>query len=185
MQNVYKPKIDRSNVDMPKVATKVAMPALAHSSLISRWVLCVAMAFAALTPALAQQSPFSAAMKTAMFQPVSPSPLAQRGPGIERPHHFLDRENAALFAAVGAMNAADFYVTRQNLAHGGTELNPLTRPFAGSTAGLAFNFAGETAGYIGISYLFHKTGHHKLERLTSWVSIGGSGAAVAYDLAHR
>jgi hypothetical protein len=57
--------------------------------------------------------------------------------------------------------------------------------FAGSTAGLAINFAGETAGSIGLSYLFHKTGHHKLERLTSFVNIGASGGAVGYGLSHR
>ena len=57
--------------------------------------------------------------------------------------------------------------------------------FSGSTAGLAANFALETASTIGISYLFHKTGHHKLERITSFVNIGNSAGAVAYRLAHR
>jgi len=47
------------------------------------------------------------------------------------------------------------------------------------------NFAGETAGVIGLSYFFHKTGHHKMERYISMLNIGSSGAAVTYDLAHR
>jgi len=55
--------------------------------------------------------------------------------------------------------------------------------FSGSTAGLAVNFAGETAGVIGLSYFFHKTGHHKMERYISMLNIGSSGAAVTYDLA--
>jgi hypothetical protein len=47
------------------------------------------------------------------------------------------------------------------------------------------NFAGETAGVVGLSYFFHKTGHHKLERAVSLLNISASGAAVTFDLAHR
>jgi hypothetical protein len=93
-------------------------------------------------------------------------------PVVARPkefalHPFWDRENRVLFTAVGALAAADFCTTRANLASGGRELNPVTRVFSGSTPGLATNFARETASTIGISYMFHKTGHHKLERITS------------------
>ena len=56
---------------------------------------------------------------------------------------------------------------------------------ARSTPALAVNFVGETAGVIGLSYFFHKTGHHKLERLVSVVNIGSSAGAVSYGLAHR
>lgn len=103
----------------------------------------------------------------------------------EMPHRFWDRENTVLFAAVAATATADFFTTRANLASGGKELNPVTRIFAGSTPGLAANFGLETAGVIGISYMFHKTGHHKLERLTSFVDISGSVGAVGYGLTHR
>jgi len=50
---------------------------------------------------------------------------------------------------------------------------------------LAANFAGETAGVVGLSYFFHRTGHHRLERAVSMVNIGGSGAAVSFGLLHR
>ena len=83
------------------------------------------------------------------------------------------------------MATADFFVTRANLQSGGKELNPVTRVFSGSTPGLAANFALETGVVIGLSYIFHKTGHHKLERATSWVNLGGSAGAVAYGLTHR
>ena len=130
----------------------------------------------------------------AMLQPEpmqpSPAPVAKALPSnpvhlTSEEHKFWDTKNTALFAAVGAFSAADFAVTRDNLSHGGRELNPLTRPFAGSTAGLAANFAAETAGVIGVSYMFHKTGHHKLERLTPLVNLGMSAFAVGYGLAHR
>jgi hypothetical protein len=61
----------------------------------------------------------------------------------------------------------------------------VTRMFGRSTAGLAVNFAGESVGVIGISYFFHKRGHHKLERAFSLVNIGSSAAAVSFGLAHR
>jgi hypothetical protein len=64
-------------------------------------------------------------------------------------------------------------------------LNPVTRLFSGSTAGLAVNFAGETLGVVVFSYFLHRTGHHKLERLTPAANIAASAFAVAFDLAHR
>jgi len=103
----------------------------------------------------------------------------------ETTHRFWDRENTLLFTAVAATATADFFTTHANLASGGRELNPVTRIFAGSTPALAANFGLETAGVIGISYMFHKTGHHRLERLTSFVDITSSVGAVSYGLTHR
>ena len=127
-----------------------------------------------------------------MALPTSPGSMAvvASAPVVARPkefaaHPFWDRENRVLFTAVGALAAADFCTTRANLASGGRELNPVARVFSGSTPGLATNFALETASTIGISYMFHKTGHHKLERITSFVNIGSSAGAVAYGLTHR
>jgi hypothetical protein len=98
---------------------------------------------------------------------------------------FLDTENRFLFGGVAALSGADFAVTRDNLRAGGRELNPVTRLFGSSTAGLAVNFAGETAVIVGLSYYFHRTQHHKLERLTSMLNIGSSAFAVGYDLSQR
>jgi hypothetical protein len=100
-------------------------------------------------------------------------------------HRFWDRENSFLFATSLAFNTADFIVTRDNLRGGGRELNPVTRVFSGSTPALAVNFAGETAGVVALSYFFHKTGHHKLERFVSVVNIASSAGAVSFDLARR
>ena len=100
-------------------------------------------------------------------------------------HKFWDKENRVLFAASAAFSAADFAVTRANLQSGGRDLNPVVRFFGPSTAGLAVNFAGETIGVIGVSYFFHKTGHHKIERIFTMVNIGSSAGAVSYDLVTR
>lgn len=100
-------------------------------------------------------------------------------------HRFLDGQNRILFSTVAIFCAGDFAVTRMNLANGGRELNPLVRPFTGSTASLAANFVGETAGVIAVSYFLHKTGHHRLERMAPAVNIASSAFAVAYGLSHR
>ncbi len=168
-----------------------------HSLRAASW-RCLLILALALVPAgklWAQEHPVTAAMNPNLIQPAAPPAWAEASyvePSYVQPaasremeHRFWDRENGILFAAVGASAAADFFVTRANLASGGRELNPVTRVFAGSTTGLAFNFIGETVSSIGISYLFHKTGHHRLERLTSLVNIGDSAGAVTYGLAHR
>jgi hypothetical protein len=108
---------------------------------------------------------------------IEPAPLPE-APS----HRFWDRKNNLLFATSAAFSAADFFVTRIRLCQGSQELNPVTRVFAGSTAGLAVNFAGETVGVVGLSYLFHKTGHHRLERAVSLVNSGASAAAVTFDM---
>jgi hypothetical protein len=100
-------------------------------------------------------------------------------------HKFWDKQSKLLFVAAAAANGADFAVTRSNLQSGGRELNPIVRVFGRSTPGLALNFVGETAGVMTLSYFFHKTGHHRLERLVSAVDIGASTGAVSYGLAHR
>ena len=127
------------------------------------------VSLALLKPESIEPAPFVKSVEPATL-PASPS------------HRFWDRKNNLLFATSAAFSAADFFVTRNRLRNGGQELNPVTGVFAGSTAGLAVNFAGETVGVVGLSYLFHKTGHHKLERAVSLVNIGASAAAVTFDV---
>jgi hypothetical protein len=100
-------------------------------------------------------------------------------------HHFWDRNNSILFAAVSGLGAADFFVTRTNLSAGGHELNPVARVWGRSSAGLAVNFSLEAGAVIGASYFFHRKGHHRMEKLPSLVNIVGSATAVFYGLAHR
>jgi hypothetical protein len=125
---------------------------------------------------------------SAAAMPAAPAAMFVSMPTLpEAPSHhkFWDVENRALFAMTAAGSAADFAVTYSNLQKGGQELNPVTRIFSGSTAGLAANFVGQTGGVIGLSYFFHQTGHHKMERLTPLLNFGASAVAVGYGLAHR
>lgn len=136
-------------------------------------------------PALAQKPSFS------LLPPASiePAPMVRSIEPVTLPeapsHRFWDRENSLLFATNAAFSTADFIVTRNNLRNGGQELNPVTRVFSGSTAGLAVNFAGEAVGVVGLSYMLHKTGHHRLERAVSVLNIGSSATAVTFDLLQR
>lgn len=123
--------------------------------------------------------------------PIPSSPIEHTSTFVSAPqptgshHRFWDRQNKLLFATTVALNGADFAITRSNLQSGGQELNPVVRIFGRSTPGLAVNFIGETAGVVTLSYFFHKTGHHKLERAVSVVNIGASAGAVSYGLAQR
>jgi len=150
---------------------------------LSNFLLAVAIAWlTAFTPGALAQGPVLDT-PSASIQP-DPAPIAVH-PSAEGTHRFWDKQNTMLFAGVIAADSADFAVTYSNLQHGGTELNPLVRVFGRSFGGLAANFTGESAGTLALSYFFHKTGHHKMERYVSMVNIGTSSGAVAYGLKHR
>jgi hypothetical protein len=136
----------------------------------------------------AQDTLFPTPLKTTSVEPATelvPVSFVIPPPKVTSAHRFLDNKNRAIFATVAAFGVTDFCVTRANLAGGGAELNPVTRVFGRSTPGLVVSFSLEVGIVIGTSYLFHKTGHRKLERITSIVNIGGSAAAVAYGMSHR
>jgi hypothetical protein len=134
-------------------------------------------------PAVFAQGPLPDA-PASRVEPVEPVAIAPQSE-TNATHRFWDTENCLLFVANAALSGADFAVTRSNLQAGGTEMNPVVRLFGTSTPGLAANFAGETAGTMTLSYLFHRTGHHRLERAVSMVNIGASAGAVTYGTTHR
>jgi hypothetical protein len=155
----------------------------ASSCSLIRVSTAVSTVILALSCAVAAQGPLPDAPLPSLAAVVPVMPVTQ--PRVEVTHKFWDKRNKFLFIAVSAGAAADFAVTRANLQSGGRELNPVVRPFGHSSAGLAMNFAGETAAVISLSYFFHKTRHHKIERAVSMVNIAGSATAVGYGLAHR
>lgn len=177
-------RINRSTILTTGSTVLLAVLGLCRSGVAQQVSLALlqpsAMETRSVEAGVTEPGPVEAAMEPApMVQTVQPVAFPEAG------HRFWDRENSILFTTSAAFGAADFVVTRDNLRSGGQELNPVTRVFSGSTPGLALNFAGETAGVVGISYFLHKTGHHRLERAVSMLNIGGSAAAVTFDLAHR
>jgi hypothetical protein len=101
-------------------------------------------------------------------------------PGV---HRFWDRENDFLFAAVGAGRALD-YASTLNLRSRGINEAFLTNSIVDNHPLFAAIEIGATAASIGVSYVFHRTGHHRLERWTSAIHAGIAvgGAIRNYNL---
>jgi hypothetical protein len=98
-------------------------------------------------------------------------------------HHFWDRTNILLFSGVAASRALDYTSTQHFLARGQNEVL-IPDDVVNNSAGFAALEAAGAATSVGISYIFHRTGHHKMER---WMSIGhisvtGVGVVWNYSL---
>ena len=111
---------------------------------------------------------------------VQPAPTVPESPPI---HAFWDRTNVLLFSGVAAFRGLDYASTRNMQARGRKEILLAPEVVNNSAAFVSLEAAG-TATSIGISYIFHRTGHHSLER---WMSIGhisvtGFGAVRNYCL---
>jgi hypothetical protein len=107
--------------------------------------------------------------------PQSPAPAPESRPvPIKSPtdaHHFWDKENAWLFAGVGASRTLDYFSTL-NFRRRGRDEALLTNDLVDNHAAFASVEAGATGLSIGVSYIFHHYNHHQLERWTSIVHIG-------------
>jgi hypothetical protein len=118
-------------------------------------------------------------------QPDSTTPTDAANPKEAKPpvHRFWDKENCWLFAGVAASRALDFTSTK-NFRRRGRDEGLLTNAIVDNTPLFATIEIAATAGSIGVSYLFHVHGHHKMERWTSIVhmSVSFFGAARNYAL---
>lgn len=88
-----------------------------------------------------------------------------------QPHHFWDKENGWLFAGVGAARTLDYFSTLNMRRRGRQEIF-LTNDVVDNHPAFAIVEVAGTGVSIGASYLFHRYGHHKLERWTSFIHIG-------------
>ena len=98
-------------------------------------------------------------------------------------HKFWDGTNAWLFAGTGASRTLDYFSTL-NMRRRGRQEILLTNDAVDNHAAFAAIEAAGTGVSIGAAYLFHRTGHHKLERWTSIVHISAAttGAVRNYCL---
>ena len=99
-------------------------------------------------------------------------------------HKFFDRQNLVVFATLGGLVAVDA-VTTQRLTNSGIghETNPLWRPMV--KQGWQGEMAASALGYsaaLGVAYTFHKTGHHKMERCASWLTVAMEAGNDAHNL---
>jgi hypothetical protein len=86
-------------------------------------------------------------------------------------HRFWDRENILLFSGVAVFRGLD-YASTKNFERRGRQEVLIPDDIVNNSAGFASLEAAGAATSIGISYIFHRTGHHKMER---WLSIGHIG----------
>jgi hypothetical protein len=101
------------------------------------------------------------------------------------PQCFFDRGNKVRMGILAGLVAADGISTQEILNSGGhwREMDPLARPFV--NRGATGQFAASVLGYgfsVGTSYLLHKTGHHKLEKLMLDASIVVESETVSSNL---
>jgi hypothetical protein len=120
----------------------------------------------------------SAAQEAAKQEPPSSSAAKEVPPDAKpqtndasQQHQFWDHENRWLFAGVGAARTLDYFSTLNMRRRGRQEIF-LTNDLVDNHAAFATIEAATTGVSIGASYLFHRYGHHKLERWTSFVHIG-------------
>jgi len=88
-------------------------------------------------------------------------------------HRFWDGTNAWLFAGTGAARTLDYFSTL-NMRRRGRQEILLSNDAVDNHAAFAAIEAAGTGVSIGAAYLFHRTGHHKLERLTSIIHISAA-----------
>ena len=98
--------------------------------------------------------------------------------GAGRSTCLWDRDNILLFSGVAVFRGLDYASTRNMQARGRQEIL-LPDDVVNNSAGFASLEAAATMTSVGISYIFHRTGHHKLER---WMSIGHIGVAAFGDV---
>jgi hypothetical protein len=113
--------------------------------------------------------------------PTAPHPKVE---AVNRDEHrFWDKTNDWLFAGVAASRTLDYFSTL-NMRRRGRQEILLTNDAVDNHAAFAAIEAAATGVSIGASYLFHRCGHHKLERWTSIVHIGvaTTGAVRNYSL---
>jgi hypothetical protein len=97
--------------------------------------------------------------------------VTPKSPPRKEPHGFWDKENDWLFAGVGASRTLDYFSTL-NMRRRGRQEILLNDDVVDNHAAFASIEAAATGTSIALAYLFHRYGHHKLERWTSIVHIG-------------
>jgi len=156
-----------------KIGRRVAMLFVAAGLMIGRAGASRAQEREAQQPGAPKaDSPRATLPSTGAADGASASKSGNRNKRAEsKEYRFWDKENDWLFAGVGASRTLDYFSTL-NMRRRGRQEILLTNDAVDNQAGFAAIEASATGVSIGASYLFHRYGHHKLERWTSIVHIG-------------
>jgi hypothetical protein len=107
-------------------------------------------------------------------------------------HHFLDRQNLIMFSVATALRTADSAYTcsvgvgtTDHNADGSITVHREDSLPVNSCHGVVLmNYAFAAMG-LGGSYLLHRMGHHKLERVPSWIVASVPVFGIAYTATHQ
>jgi hypothetical protein len=168
-----------------EMCLKVALPSFVKSLMIA----IILLGSCLLTPRLAMaqrvfildlggsSQPVDAS-KPMLAAPLTPSVLHVATPTPPSAHAFWDRTNLALFSGIAVTRGIDYASTRNFQARGRQEIL-IPDDVINNSAGFASLEAAGTVASVGVSYLLHRMGHHKLER---WMSIGHIGITAFGDV---
>ena len=119
----------------------------------------------------------------------APSPASLAAPAVAlvaahpaSTHVFWDRKNALLFSGVAAFRALDYTSTR-NMRDRGRQEILLTNSVVDNRPLFIGIEAAATGLSIGLSYVMHRTSHHKVERLLSVGHMSGAAFGDARNYA--
>jgi len=110
-------------------------------------------------------------------QAVQPLP-ARKNPAAV--HRFWDKQNIILFSGVGVARGLD-YSSTLNMRRRGNDEWLLNNATVDNHAEFAAIEVATAAASVGLSAIWHYTGHHKLERWTSYVHIGVTIAGAGWN----
>jgi hypothetical protein len=92
-------------------------------------------------------------------------------------HRFYDRPAKIELAAAVTLSAFDSAQSCYNVTHKGHENFLPTQ----SCAGITTMLTAEVAGQEVLAYMFHRTHHHKLERMVRFISISANLDGIIYS----
>lgn len=101
-------------------------------------------------------------------------------PAAASVHRFWDKQNIILFAGVGVARGLD-YSSTLNMRRRGNNEWLLDNATVDNHAEFAAIEVATAAASVGLSAIWHYTGHHKLERWTSYVHIGATLAGAGWN----
>ncbi|MFQ5663243.1 MAG: hypothetical protein ACE5HL_05395 [Terriglobia bacterium] len=142
-----------------------------------------AFLFFAGCPSLWGQSPERVAPHLASEGAVGAASIRRiEEPRVPELHPFWDKKNLGLHGVNLLAQGLDYWSTRTLIERGYREMNPIVRPFAKSDAAMAaYSFGLGFGGTLATSYLLHRAGRHRWERLVPTFVVGTTATAVALN----
>ncbi len=139
--------------------------------MIRHKILAIALVMTMACAAFAQDAP-QALVERSLPSAVKSQPLTLAE--APAPHKFFDHQQLLALYVHSGVRVADTIKTCRALAHGGVEDWIPTQ----SCGGIAAWQAGSVGLALGVGWLLHRHGAHRLERIVPWIGTGASAAGL-------